>query len=163
MDQRTDLAKEFQENLRAARLRSGVSTRAIQEVGADLAEVTGVASFAVERSSVTRYETATWPTVPKLITLARAYRIPVEELLAPLLNRIERDTPEDEMKTQKDEVDVFARLEHRRYHVLLEFILEHGERDKEIAGIAAQLEALFELLCRRRGRRESPIGAGSTT
>jgi len=162
MDQRSDLAKAFHENLRAARLRSGISTRAIQELGADLAEVTGVAGFALERSSITRYETESWPTVPKLITLARAYRVPVVELLAPLLERIDGNTAEGEVKLQEHEANVFAKLEHRRYHVLLEFILEHGERNKEVAGIAAQLEALFELLCHRRGRRESTISVGSS-
>lgn len=151
MYKRHDLIREFHENLRTARLRKGISTKAIQEIASDLAKITGVQDFAIERSSVTRYETTSWPTVPKLITLAKAYGVTVEELLAPLLDCPETRQLND--SNQIEERDPLANPEHRRYHTLLEFILEHGRRDKEIAGIAAQLEAAFELLC-RRGKKE---------
>ena len=144
-----DLAKEFQENLHAIRLRKGISTKVVQEVGHMLAESTGVSGFAMDESSINRYEHSSWPTIPKLITLAKAYGVPIGDLLAPLLACPELCGQEPLEQPLDDLIDP----NHRHYHTLLEFILEHGQKDR-VDVIRVLLEVFFELLSRRPKRRD---------
>jgi transcriptional regulator with XRE-family HTH domain len=85
----------------------------------------------IERSSISRYEKSTWPTPPKLLSMARAYKVAIGEFFKTLGARDEDICGHQFSPQEKEFISYMkGKPDQARWHQKLQKILE-DERHAE--------------------------------